>query len=276
MRIWVVGDLHGCFKTFQALLNQIQLTSTDRVICIGDLINRGEKSAEILDLFTSDHRFSSLLGNHDWAFILTYLVRTGPMHEDFKNLAAHAHVDAWIHWLRSQPFVLSLDKYFLTHAGCWPYWTIYEHLQRASRLHTWFKQCSIDELKILDYYLLDQNKPFEGSFEDNPIRNYAFEINVFTKMRYLSIKKPYHIELSLKGHPNDVTQAQPWFKVFPQNTQNKTILFGHWSALEGISAPGFEGIDTGCVWGGALTALELFSGRKIIQRSLERNSKQSD
>ena len=274
MKIWVVGDLHGCYDSFCGLLNKMDLKSNDKIICIGDLINRGPKSSQILDHFCNDTRFSSILGNHDWAFILSTLAKTGPIHSDFKELAESSHAAMWISWLRNQPFSMLLDEYFLVHAGCWPLWSLPQHQQNSDRLYQWFKKCSQDELKILDCYLPTVLAPSDQSFEENPIKSYAFTMNVLTKIRYLSQSAPLKIAMDLKGHPSNVTQGTAWFEKY-KVPAGYTIVFGHWSALKGLQRPGFEGIDTGCVWGEHLTAFELNSKQRVTQPALELHGWQS-
>ncbi len=268
MKIWVVGDIHGCQETFKALIKKMDLEKKDRLICLGDLINRGPRSAEVLDMFCDDPRFSTILGNHDWAFILSTLSGSGPVHQDFQELAASPRAEIWISWLRNQPFARTIENYFLVHAGCWPTWTLQEHQNCADQLHKWFKQCSVEELKILDTYLPITHNIEKDIFNQNPIKFYAFVINVLTKIRYLSRVQPWKIEMNLKGPPSQQPEGVPWFEHAPA-LEGHTIVFGHWSALKGLQRPGLEGLDTGCVWGEALSALELFSQKRITQKSLE-------
>jgi len=272
MKIWVIGDLHGCYDSFCALLQTIGLRPQDRVICLGDLINRGPKSAQILELFCNDPRFSCILGNHDWAFILSNLAKTGPIHSDFKELSESSQVLKWIAWLRNQPFSRVLGSYFLVHAGCWPLWSLEEHQKASDTLQQWFQTCSSEELKILDRYLATTLQPSVPSIEADPIQSYAFTINVLTKLRYLDRSSQLQISMDCKGPEASNGQEVAWFDVYPV-PEGKTIVFGHWSALQGLQRPGFEGLDTGCVWGQSLTAFELHSKQRIIQPALESHAK---
>jgi bis(5'-nucleosyl)-tetraphosphatase (symmetrical) len=268
MKIWVVGDLHGCEETFKALIRQMELKKEDRLISIGDLINRGPRSAEVLDMFCKDRRFSAILGNHDWAFILSALAPSTTVHDDFKELASSPRSGIWISWLRNQPFAKVIGDCFLVHAGCWPGWSLQEHQNWADHLHQWFKKCSVDELKILESYLPTENSLGELSVNENPIRFYAFVMNVLTRIRYLNRKQPWKMEMQLKGAPFQQPRGLPWFDCAPP-LEGRTIVFGHWSALRGLQRPGIEGLDTGCVWGESLSALELYSRKRITQKALE-------
>lgn len=201
-RTIVIGDIHGCFDELTDLLELVELRSDDRVIAVGDLIVKGEKNREVLDLFIDDERFSSVIGNHDRALRQRWrgeAVRlTKAQQRASTELAANR--ERYASYLKSLPYVIDLDSHLVVHAGVRPGVPL-KH-QMASDL---------TELRTM------------GA---NPSRR----------------------------------KGVPWYEVY---RGRKTVLFGHWPAREPRKAARAIGLDTGCVYGGRLTALILESNQLL-------------
>ncbi len=250
MKIWVVGDIHGHFDKFKLLEEKMRLSTHDRIFCVGDLINRGPKSAEVLDYFMKNKHCNSLIGNHDWAFILCAIAKTGPIHSEFQALGQDLRSSQWLAWLRNRDWIhKTKEDIWLVHAGLWPDWSLEEHLYHAGILKAFFLQASVQDLRELDYYLPRITEPTYR----NHLEYYAFLMNVFTKSRYLEKNgMRWSMNLAEKCHPAQAQHLTPWYQVYPYGTAQ--VLFGHWSTLKGLREPSVIGLDTGCSWGGPLTA----------------------
>jgi hypothetical protein len=192
-RTIVIGDIHGCFDELSDLLRLVELRTDDRVIAVGDLIVKGEKNREVLDLFIDDKRFSSVIGNHDRK--LRQRWRGEPIRLTKEQKAAAAQLESnrerYFNYLRSLPFTINLGAHLVVHAGLRP--GVALKRQMAS---------DMTELRTM------------GA---NPSRR----------------------------------KGVPWYEVY---CGRKVVLFGHWPAKEPRRALYAIGLDTGCVYGGRLTA----------------------
>lgn len=192
-RTIVVGDIHGCFDELCDLLDRSNLQKQDRVIAVGDLIVKGPKSAEVLDLFINDERFSSVIGNHDRRLRQRWRGEMVPLTKDQRKTLKELEPrrDRYFEYLRSLPYTIDLDSYLVVHAGVRP---------------------------------------------GVPLKNQM--ASDLTEIRTM-------------GADPSRRKGVAWFEVYrgPQ-----TILFGHWPRKKPQRAPFAIGLDTGCVYGGRLTA----------------------
>lgn len=273
MVTWVVGDIHGCYRSFEALLEQLQLQQHDRLICVGDLINRGPDSAAVLDRFMTDPQLSTVLGNHDCAYLFWAKGEPGQPDSLFDDLAQHPHHSLWLDFLTHSPLMIEHSHGIVAHAGLWPWAPLHQQRKWAAELSTWMQNALSDQWQQMRvaYRARRVTESLQGPESDRITRLCAL-FGVFTKMRYVDTQSRA-MDFRHKGYPLiDMPGLLPWFEAVDRDTFDdpRPILFGHWSALEGLlDTPGTLGLDTGCVWGGSLTAYCLESGVFKSQKRLE-------
>jgi len=256
MATYAIGDLQGCYDEFRALLDKLHFDpGRDQLWLVGDLVNRGPKSLECLRFVKSiEQSVICVLGNHDLHLLaLTEGIgRTSDV--SMQALLKAADADELLAWLRQRP-LLHYDRDFdhcLVHAGIYPGWTLAEARQYASELET--------VLRGDGYHTFFQNmygdQPAYWSEQLEGRDRLRFICNAFTRMRFC--QSDGALELSAKGTPAaPPADCYPWYNL-PQRVEiDTTILFGHWSTL-GLHVQGnVHALDTGCVWGGQLTAYQL-------------------
>jgi diadenosine tetraphosphatase ApaH/serine/threonine PP2A family protein phosphatase len=201
-RTIVIGDIHGCFDELTDLLNLFELEKDDRVVAVGDLIVKGEKNQEVLDLFIDDDRFFSVIGNHDRALRQYWRGEPVPLNEAQEATRAELEFnrERYSKYLQSLPYLIDLGSHLVVHAGIRP--GVPLDRQAASDL---------TELRTM------------GA---NPSRR----------------------------------KGIPWYAVY---RGEKVVLFGHWPALQPRRGPRAIGLDTGCVYGGRLTAFVIESNQLL-------------
>ncbi len=262
MATWAIGDIQGCHDELRRLIDKLRLDpTTDKLWFCGDLVNRGGQSLAVLRLVKSlgDHAVVAL-GNHD----LSLLAVAERKREDQARVNAELREilfapdrDELLDWLRRQN-LLHVDReldFLLVHAGLFPRWTVDEAVAIAGEIE--------DKLRGEGYRrLLKQlfgNKPDLWTPKLRGIDRWRAGINVFTRMRYCDVRG--RIGFSDKGAPGTQRPGlYPWYEVPGQVKRDIRVVCGHWSTLGRFSGLGIYAIDTGCVWGGALTALRLDSG----------------
>ena len=261
MSVWAIGDLQGCYDATRRLLDTINFDpARDRLWFCGDLVNRGGESLEVLRLVKSlDAHSITVLGNHDLS-----LVAIGARKEDEQRrvnpelqrvlFAPDGH--ELIEWLRHRPLMHADHSlgFAMVHAGLAPKWTIALALKRAHEVELRLRGPNYRKLLRQMY----GNKPAGWSPKLTGVDRMRAIINVMTRLRYCDVRG--RIAFDEKGMPG--TQAPglyPWFSVPGHAERELKLVCGHWSTL------GLFGIDTGCVWGGKLTALELGPEPRLIQ-----------
>ncbi len=256
MAIYAIGDLQGCYDDFRRLLDQCHFNpDQDRLWLAGDLISRGPKSLPTLRYVVSlGDSVISVLGNHDLHMLAVDAGLKNTRDPDLINiLEAHDRTEL-MHWLRHRPLIhhdASL-AYTLVHAGIYPAWSLEQAQTYAAELHTVLRS---------DHY----QDFFEHMYGDQPDRwsedlqgweRLRFICNSFSRMRFCSHSGQLYLEA--KGPPGSQPQGfHPWYAVKDRKTQDQRIIFGHWSTLGRQSVDKVYALDTGCIWGGELTALRI-------------------
>lgn len=258
MASYAIGDLQGCHDALQRLLDKIRFDpAVDHLWFCGDLVNRGGQSLETLRLVRSLAPHSTVvLGNHDLS-LLAIAERSHAdqrrVNVDLQRVLFAADRDDLLGWLRVQK-LLHVDRdagWMMVHGGLLPKWSIAHAEARAREVER--------ALRASDYHKLLRNL-----YGDKPAWSPALAgvdrlraiINVFTRMRYCTPRG--RIDFDAKGAPG--TQAPglyPWFSAPGRVKRDLRIVCGHWSTLGLFMGLGVHAIDTGAVWGGTLTALEL-------------------
>lgn len=201
-RTLVIGDIHGCYDELLDLVEKARLGECDRLVAVGDLITKGPGSRQVLELFASDTRFSSVAGNQDLAILRRWRgeeVELTPQQKSALSELDEGH-ERYALYLESLPFVIDLGEHLVVHAGLRP------NVPLASQ--------SVDDL---------------------------------TELRTL-------------GEDRTSRDGTPWYEEYKGT---KTVLFGHWPALEVRRSRRALGLDTGCVYGNKLTAYVIETGEVI-------------
>jgi bis(5'-nucleosyl)-tetraphosphatase (symmetrical) len=258
MSTYVIGDIQGCYHCLQILLEKINFCSqTDRLWLVGDLINRGPRSLEVLRFIKSLGTTAQIvLGNHDLGLLIHWRNKHIMKHTEFLDeILSAPDAEELLDWLRKQPLMYS-DKekrIILVHAGLYPFWSIETAQQHATLL----SQALQSEQFSAVLSELAGDQPTRWKEQLPVIEQYRFICNAFTRMRYLSPDGTLH--LKQKGPEPFINESLfAWFLHPALELQDYRLIFGHWAALQGkCTHPQIEAIDTGCVWGGELTALRI-------------------
>lgn len=272
MTTYVIGDLQGCYDELQALLKHIDYQpKQDFLWFAGDIVNRGPKSLECLRFvkqLEQQGQAKIVLGNHDLHLLAAYagfdkfLSKSDTLQEILQSKEAKELID----WLRKQPLMVKHPVYnaVMVHAGIPPQWSIKDAQGYAKEVETLLQ--SEDWKNALVNHLFG-NQPNEWHESLSGWDRVRYILNAFTRMRYCDANGA--LEFSLKSAPEsdqkrkEAFPYEPWF-VF-SNRKNKTceIFFGHWSTLGQIDAYQVHSTDTGCLWGGELTAYALETKQRL-------------
>lgn len=259
MSDYAIGDIQGCYNQLMALLDHIQFNEKeDRLWFVGDLVNRGPQSLDVLRFIKELPIPAKItLGNHDLHLLaLIFEVNVWKNKDDtLKPILDADDRDELGHWLRMQPF-LHYDeslKVVMTHAGMPPIWSLTEAALKAAELHL---ALSTDSYR---FYLESMygNQPHYWSDELAEMDKLRLITNYFTRMRFC--KPDGALILDYKaGIEDKPVDFIPWFDLKGRKPIEVDIVFGHWAALRGQRpSDSIYPIDTGCLWGGQLTALKL-------------------
>lgn len=267
MAVWAIGDLQGCYGPTQRLLDKIRFDpAQDQLWFCGDLVNRGGESLETLRLVHSlRDRSIVVLGNHDLSLLAIADRSEEDQHrvnQDLQRILFAEDRDTLIDWLRLRPLLHS-DRtlgWMMIHAGLSPKWTT-THAEKHAR--------EVERRLHGE----GRRKLLRNMYGDYPAWSPALRgvereraiINIFTRMRYCSTRG--RIAFNEKGAPGtQVSGLYPWYAVPGRVERDLKIVCGHWSTLGLFIGHGVHAIDTGAVWGGKLTALQLDTDElRIVQ-----------
>ncbi len=279
MATYAIGDVQGCCESLYALVARLPFDAKkDRLWFVGDLVNRGPKSLQTLrTLMAASSRSHFVLGNHDLHLLSRAAGVRKPQELDtltgiLRAPDAHDLID----WLRKQPFLHINGNTAMVHAGLLPQWNLSQALRLSQQLSLRLKS---RHWKDFLNEMVHGAKPHwaDGVQGQRKLRE---ALSAFTRLRYLQPNgtPEYKCKLSpdhAKLQP--MTQKlMPWFEFKNRKTKNTQIVFGHWSTLGLIAQPKVVALDTGCVWGGQLTAIRLEDYKVFIQPSLEGRAQGSD
>ena len=267
MATWAIGDLQGCYGPTQRLLERIGFDSArDRLWFCGDLVNRGGESLETLRLVHSLRASCvSVLGNHDLSLLAIGERRPEEQRKvnpDLQRVLFAPEAAELLAWLRTQP-LLHVDRelgWMMLHAGLAPKWTSQMAQKHAAEIEQKLRGDGFRKL-LRNMY---GDKPAWAPNLQGPDRDRAI-INVFTRLRYCTPRG--RIAFEEKDAPGTQEPGlYPWYAVPGRAQRDLKIVCGHWSALGLFIGHGVHAIDTGAVWGGKLTALQLDSeDLRIVQ-----------
>ena len=263
MARYAIGDLQGCYIQFQALLDKLAYSpSRDELWLAGDLVNRGPDSLSCLRL-ARDLEARIVLGNHDLHLLACYYSEHLLKRKDtLRDIFEANDCDDLMEWLRKQPLVQVDDdnKLFMSHAGLPHIWKVKKARKYAQEVH---EILAGNDKKALSSYFSEMygndpdvwEKSLTGQARLRVITNYL------TRMRF--VDQNGRLDFSVKeGVDKTPHDFKPWF-AYPV-TRKWVTIFGHWAALEGHTGNRqFQAIDTGCVWGGSLTALNIDTFERV-------------
>ncbi len=267
MATYAVGDIQGCYRELRALLDRCGFSPrTDRLWLAGDLVNRGPDSLAVLR-FARDlgDRGRVILGNHDLHLLATARGDRRIKRKDtFTDVLDAGDCDELLDWLRQQSLVHRDPELGVTmvHAGIPPQWDCAEAAERGAEVERALRGRHPRRFLTAMYGDL----PDRWSTDLHGQDRLRFITNALTRMRYCDPQG--RIDVAHSGPPGSQPQPLvPWFEVPGRRSRGERVIFGHWATLllEHPPAPehGVEALDTGCVWGGTLSALCLEDGRRF-------------
>lgn len=258
MSTYAIGDIQGCYESLQCLLEKIAFNpQQDRLWLVGDLINRGPDSlATLRFLYSLRNSIEFVLGNHDLHFLaVAHGLRKQNSGDTLAALLAASDKQQLLDWLM-QGKLLHTDGelgFTMVHAGIPPHWSLHEAQAHAREV----------EAALQSRYSLDLLSNMYGNVPSRwknkliGIERLRIITNYFTRMRFCTAEGD--LELESKDSVSSAPQGYaPWFAHPERKTRDDKIVFGHWAALEGhANTTNIFALDTGCVWGGSLTAMRL-------------------
>ncbi len=258
MATYAIGDVQGCYEPLRRLLDLVAFDpAADRLWFAGDLVNRGPDSLSVLRFVKGlGPAGVAVLGNHDLHLICRAGGISAPKRRDtLDKVLAAADRDEIIDWLRRLPLIHREDGYVLSHAGLLPQWTTGKALDLAREVESRMRADGYGK------FLRRQMEHSVDMWSDDlagPER-WSSIVGVFTRLRCCTAGG--RMALSFSGAPADAPQGySPWF-TWHRAEAGETVLYGHWATLGFHRENGTVCLDSGCVWGGSLTALRLDDGR---------------
>lgn len=256
MATYAIGDIQGCFASLEKLLLELDFDKQrDKLWFAGDLVNRGPDSLSTLRFVKAlGDSAITVLGNHDLHLLAIAAEHKPTRDKSLKKILKAKDGPDLLHWLRAQPLIHHDPEleFTIAHAGIYPSWSLSQAQEYANELH---------EVLRGDNYLdfihnMYGNKPKKWKKKLTGWERLRFICNAFTRMRYCTEngKLDFKKNCTPKVEASDVI---PWFDVPGRKMQSQRILFGHWSTLGLLKRTDVYALDTGCVWGGQLTALRI-------------------
>ncbi len=268
MKTYAIGDLQGCIHEAQVLLHRIaeDAGGAAAIVFVGDLVNRGPASLEALRRVAalceaSDGRTEALLGNHD-LHLLAVACGAQPVSKSdtFDEILAAPDRDALMDWLRRRPLAKMVGRHLLVHAGVFPQWSAEQAVALAGEVEAVLRGPGWIDFLGQMY----GNKPDRWDDSLAGVERLRCIVNALTRMRFCApggVMEFGHKEGAGAPAGSDLV---PWFELDGRRTREVTVVFGHWSALGLLLREDVIGLDSGCVWGGKLSAVCL-DDRSLLQ-----------
>jgi len=262
MAIYAVGDIQGCHAELRQLLELIRFDpAQDKLWLVGDLVNRGPDSLGVLRLVKSlGESAITVLGNHD-LHLLAVAEGAAELHrsDTLDEVLNAPDRDELLRWLRNQRLLHVEDGFVLVHAGLPPGWTVKQAAKLAHEVEAVLRG---DDHAIFLARMYGNN-PHGWDDGLTGYKRLRVITNALTRMRICTPQG--EMEFRFKGELPDVPAGYlPWFDVPERKSRDATVIFGHWSALGLMLHENAIALDTGCLWGGPLTAIRL-EDRKVFQ-----------
>ncbi len=265
-KIFAIGDVQGCYQQLKQLIKQLPKQS--KIVCVGDLVNRGPDSLGVLRTLKAMQEAGQaecILGNHDLHLLARDAGIRGPKSLDtLDDILQAPDRKELIDWLRHRPMALYSGKNnfntLFVHAGILPHWDVTKTLELAHELEKVLRHKNYAK-SLVEMY---GNTPNQWNDKLKGAERLRVIINSLTRLRFCTARGVMEFE-SKEGAGDAPKGYMPWFQVPGRKTQDAKIVFGHWSTLGLLKKKNVVGLDTGCVWGGQLTAMSLGKKTEFIQ-----------
>ena len=266
MATYVIGDIQGCVESLRGLLDRCQVTAQDHLWFVGDLVNRGPHSLEVLELLIElGDQVRVVLGNHDLHLLACHAGATLSKGDTLDSILSSPRREELITWLRAQPLLYEEGGHAMLHAGLNPSWSWAELQRRAGRAHL---QLMSDE----GLQTLARCHPSRRALnEERDAPEWIEDLAWLTRVRFIQEGRVHE---ALKGGPEEASLEQrPWYELYERSLDTEVrpsrLYVGHWAALGLKVTPRLVSLDTGCIWGRYLTAMRLEDGALFMQSTLE-------
>ncbi|MEY2620645.1 MAG: Bis(5-nucleosyl)-tetraphosphatase, symmetrical [Pseudomonadota bacterium] len=259
MATYWVGDLQGCNASFGHLLDVLGFSpSRDRLVVLGDLINRGPDNAGVLRrLMALGASADCLLGNHDLFVLAAYHgAKSLKAGDTARHLFDLPEAEAWMDWLARRDMARFESGCLLVHAGVWPGWDVKQTLALAGEVETALRGGERRDL----LHQMFGNQPAAWRDDLTPVERWRVTVNALTRLRFCT--PAGEMEFLTKEGPGSAPEGHlPWYEAPGRKTADVPVVFGHWSTVGGLCRPRLACLDTGCLWGRQLSALIVPEGR---------------
>lgn len=273
MATYAIGDVQGCFGALQRMLDKIRFdVARDQLWFVGDLVNRGPDSLAILRFVKNlGDRAVTVLGNHDLHLLMVAEGCAQPLKNDtLREVLEAPDRKELLHWLRCQRMMYSRDGFVMVHAGLLPSWSVEKALSLAREVEDALRGENYHELVARMY----GNQPLQWRDDLSGMDRLRVIINAMTRLRVCTADGV--MEFAYKGKPeNSPPGYLPWYDVPGRMNRDATIICGHWSALGLLLRDDLLALDTGCLWGGNLSAVCL-ENRRLFQVSCDEQKGSGD
>ena len=265
MALYLIGDLQGCYSSLSQLLQKLDFSpSRDTLYLLGDLVNRGPKSLEVLEnLIKWGSSAQCVLGNHDLHLLAASTGARALRPDDTLDLILNSPQKTHLlDWLRHRPMAMHLslpkNEILMIHAGVLPSWTLDQTLSYAKEV-----EMVLQSNQYVDFFNhMYGNQPSRWSDDLTGYERLRLITNTLSRCRFANAND--EIELKTKeGSGAAPAGFMPWFEIPGRQTANCLVAFGHWSTMGLVMRDNILALDTGCVWGGSLSAVEIYSDGTI-------------
>lgn len=262
--IYLMGDLQGCCQPLERMLQTIDFSpSRDHLYVLGDLVNRGPDSLGVLRRLRGlDNAATCLLGNHDLHLLaVAHGVRKPHRSDTLEPILNTPDRDEWLGWLRQQRLAVHEQGWLMVHAGVVPQWDAAQTVALAGEVETLLRSPEVGEFLTLMY----GNEPARWDDSLQGVDRWRCVVNSLTRLRFCAADGT--MEFATKEGAGGAPEGyMPWFEVPGRRTRGTPVAFGHWSTLGLINRDDLLALDTGCLWGGHLTAVRVDGAtREVIQ-----------
>ncbi len=262
--IYLMGDLQGCCQALERMLQTIDFSpSRDHLFVLGDLVNRGPDSLGVLRRLRGlDNAATCLLGNHDLHLLaVAHGVRKMHRSDTLAPILDAPDREEWLYWLRQQRLAVQAHGWLMVHAGVVPQWDAAQTVVLAGEVEAMLRSPEVGEFLTLMY----GNEPARWDDSLQGVDRWRCVVNSLTRLRFCAADGT--MEFATKEGAGGAPEGyMPWFEVPGRRTQGTPVAFGHWSTLGLVNRDDLLALDTGCLWGGHLTAVRVDGAtREVIQ-----------
>ena len=259
---YLIGDIQGCCDALDRLLAEIDFSpSRDRLYVLGDLVNRGPQSlATLRRLRALGGAAMCVLGNHDW-HLLAAAHGVRPLHgsDTLDEILQAPDREALLEWVCSRRMAVHEQGWLMLHAGVPPHWDLALTLSVAAEIERELRSSALVDFLHVMY----GNEPSRWSDRLTGMDRLRFGVNALTRIRHVDADG--RLDFRVKdGSTLPPPGLYRWFEAPERRTAGVPIAFGHWSTLGLVERDDLLGLDTGCVWGGRLTAVRIDGGRREV------------